>query len=381
MKIFKISLWTLLSLATLVILVTVNSFSATLDYNIVTIVENLEHPWSLAWLPDGNILITERPGRLRIVRNGQIDPEPIPGVPEVLAVGQGGLLDVSLHPEFTENGYIYFTYAHGTETANQTRVARGVFNGKEIENLEVIFSVAQSKPGGQHFGSRLLWLPDGTMLVAIGDGGNPPLQLEGDLIRQQAQNLLSHLGKVIRINDDGSIPPDNPFVQEEGIDPVIWSYGHRNIQGIAFDSVNQRIWSTEHGSRGGDELNLLQPGENYGWPLVSHSDEYTTGEPVSPHRSLPGMVDPRRVWTPAIAPSGLTVYLGDRFVDWYGNLLAGGLVSQDIHRIELDAQGNVVAESTIPINQRVRDVRTGPDGLIYVLTDATNGRLIRIEPS
>ena len=260
-------------------------------------------------------------------------------------------------------------------------MARGMFNGQAIENLEVIFEVSPTKPGGQHFGSRILWLPDNTMLVTIGDGGNPPLRLQGDLIRKQAQNLRSNLGKVIRINDDGSIPQDNPFIGESGIEPEIWSYGHRNIQGIAFDPINQQIWSTEHGSRGGDELNLLMPGENYGWPVVSHSREYSTGQPVAPNTSLPGMVDPKRVWTPAIAPSGLSVYVGDRFPQWSGNLLAGGLVSKDVRILELDNQGNVVGEEQIVINQRVRDVRTGPDGLIYILTDEPLCQLIRFEPS
>ncbi|TVQ42450.1 MAG: PQQ-dependent sugar dehydrogenase [Gloeocapsa sp. DLM2.Bin57] len=380
MKIAVIWRGILITLTTLLIVITFGSYSASENFTQVTLIEGLEHPWGMDWLPTGEILITERPGRLRIVRDGQLDLDPISGVPRVLALGQGGLLDVAVHPRFAENGYIYLTYADGTETTNQTKVARGVFNGVEIENLETIFAVDQPKTGGQHFGSRILWLPDETMLVTIGDGGNPPLQLEGQLIREQAQNLQSYLGKVIRINDDGSIPSDNPFVGESGVNPLIWSYGHRNIQGIAFDSVNNRIWSTEHGSRGGDELNLLKPGENYGWPEVSHSLEYSTGEPVSAHQSLPGMIDPREVWTPAIAPSGLTVYYGDRFANWSGNLLAGGLVSQSVHRIELDDSGNVINQEQIPINQRVRDVRTGPDGLIYILTDRSSGQLIRLDP-
>lgn len=379
MKIAVIWRGILIALTTLLMVITFGSYSASENFTKVTLIDGLEHPWGMDWLPNGEILITERPGRLRIVRDGQLDLDPISGVPQVLALGQGGLLDVAVHPRFAENGYIYLTYADGTATANQTTVARGVFNGVEIENLETIFTVEQTKTGGQHFGSRILWLPDETMLVTIADGGNPPLQLEGQLIREQAQNLQSYLGKVIRINDDGSIPDDNPFVGEQGVNPLIWSYGHRNIQGIAFDSVNNRIWSTEHGSRGGDELNLIKPGENYGWPEVSHSLEYSTGEPVSPHQSLPGMIDPREVWTPAIAPSGLTVYYGDRFANWSGNLLAGGLVSQSVHRIELDDSGNVINQEQIPINQRVRDVRTGPDGLIYILTDRSSGQLIRLE--
>lgn len=344
------------------------------------VLEGLENPWSMAWLPDGTMLITERPGRLRIVRNGKLDPTAIAGVPEVLATGQGGLLDVSVHPRFSENRWIYLTYAHGTRDSNRTRLARATFDGKALRDVRVIFEVAQAKSGGQHFGSRILWLPDNTMLVAIGDGGNPPVQLGSELIREQAQNLQSRLGKIVRLNDDGSIPSDNPFAKNANADSAIWSYGHRNIQGLAFDPGAKRVWSTEHGSRGGDELNLIAAGQNYGWPVVTHSQEYFGGE-ISQERSRPGMVDPKTVWTPAKAPSGLTFYTGDRFPGWQGNLFAGGLVSQDVRRIELDQAGNVRSQQSIKIGQRVRDVRQSPDGLLYILTDASNGQLIRLEPT
>ncbi len=344
-----------------------------------TVANGLENPWGMVWLPDGTILITERPGRLRIVRDGKLDPTPITGVPEVLNLGQGGLLDIALHPRFEENNFIYLTYAHGTENANRTRVARATFDGKSLQDVKVIFEVSQAKSGGQHFGSRITWLPDNTMLVAIGDGGNPPVQLAGELIRKQAQNLRSHLGKIVRINDDGSIPQDNPFVNNPQADPVIWSYGHRNIQGLTFDPVTNRVWSTEHGARGGDELNLIKRGENYGWPIVTHSREYF-GPEISTERSRPGMIDPRIIWETAIAPSGLTVYNSDRIPGWRGNLFAGGLVSQDIRRIQVDNQGNILSQESIPIGERVRDVRQGLDGFLYVLTDAQNGQLIRLEP-
>ena len=351
----------------------------TQDFQKVTVLQGLEHPWSMAWLPDGNLLITERPGRLRIVRNGTLDPTPIAGVPEVFAFKQGGLMDVSPHPRFAENRLIYLTYSHGTRDANRTRVARATFDGQALQNLEVIFEVSQTKFDGQHFGSRIVWLPDNTMLIAIGDGGNPPVELEGDLIRKQAQNLSSHLGKVIRLKDDGSIPQDNPFVNTENAAPVVWSYGHRNIQGLTFDPETGRVWSTEHGARGGDELNWVRAGENYGWPVVTHSREYSGGE-ISQERSRPGMVDPKVVWTPATAPSGLAIYTGDRFASWKGDLFAGGLVSRDVRRIELDESGNVVTQEPIDIGQRVRDVRQGPDGLLYILTDEPDGQLIRFEP-
>ena len=345
-----------------------------------TIVEGLERPWGMAWLPDGSMLISEKPGRLRLLKNGVLEPTPIAGVPEVMSSGQGGLMDVSLHPKFAENRFVYLTYSAGTADANQTRIARARFDGKALQDLRVIFEVSQIKSGTQHFGSRIQWLPDGTMLVAIGDGGNPPVQLEGQLIRKQAQNLRSRLGKIVRLNDDGSIPRDNPFATNANADPAVWSYGHRNIQGLAFDPGTKRVWVTEHGARGGDELNLAQAGKNFGWPLVTHSQEYTGGE-ISQERSRPGMVDPKVVWTPATAPSGLAVYTGDRFPAWKGNLFAGGLVSQDVRRIELDAAGNVRSQEQIRIGQRVRDVRQSPDGLLYVLTDESNGKLIRLEPA
>lgn len=358
-----------------------SSIAKAQSYQKVTVVKGLEHPWSVAWLPDGAMLITERPGRLRIARNGVLDLTPIAGVPEVLAVNQAGLMDVSIHPRFAQNRFIYLTYSHGTEQANRTRVARARFDGKALQDLQTIFEVSQTKTGGQHFGSRIVWLPDGTMLVAIGDGGNPPIRLGDELIRKQAQNLRSHLGKIVRLNDDGSVPRDNPFVQSAEADPVVWSYGHRNIQGMTFDPATKRIWITEHGARGGDELNLAEAGNNYGWPIVTHSREYF-GPEISQERSRSEMVDPKTVWTPAVAPSGLAIYSGDRFGQWQGDLFAGGLVSQDVRRIDLDAAGNVVSQEPIDIGQRVRDVRQGPDGLLYILTDeAPDGQLIRLEPT
>jgi glucose/arabinose dehydrogenase len=241
------------------------------EWEQTTVVENLEHPWGLAWLPDGTMLITERPGRLRIVRDGVLDPTPVSGLPEMFAVGQGGLLDIAIHPRFEENSWIYFTYSQGTESANSVAVGRGQLRGNSLENVEEIFQASPLKSGGQHFGSRLVWLPDDTLLVAIGDGGNPPLEVDGELSRLQAQNRESHLGTIVRLNEDGSIPSDNPWQGDADSDPAIWSYGHRNIQGLAIDSQRGVVWSTEHGSRGGDELNRIAGGENYGWPFVTHS--------------------------------------------------------------------------------------------------------------
>ncbi|MFY8149212.1 MAG: PQQ-dependent sugar dehydrogenase [Prochlorococcaceae cyanobacterium] len=349
------------------------------EFRQTVLVRDLEHPWGMAWLPDGDLLITERPGRLRIVRNGVLDPRPIAGVPEVLAAGQGGLLDVSLHPRFVENRFVYLTYAAGTLEANHTRLARARFDGHSLQNLEVIYAVPQRKSGSQHFGSRLLWLPDATLLLAIGDGGNPPLQLEGELIRRQAQNRGSALGKILRLHADGTPAAGNPFRSEAKALPELWSLGHRNIQGLAYDPLRQRVWATEHGARGGDELNRIEAGANYGWPLVTHSREYS-GPEITDRRSATGMEDPRRVWSPAIAPSGLAAASG-RVPQWKDQLFAGGLVSADVRRLRLDPVGRVLGEERIPIGQRVRDVREGPDGLLYVLTDGGgDGQLIRLEP-
>ncbi|WP_246564690.1 PQQ-dependent sugar dehydrogenase [Leptothoe spongobia] len=347
------------------------------EYQVRAIASGLDHPWSMAWLPDGSLLITERPGSLSHWQNDQLIP--ISGVPPVLAQGQGGLLDVAIHPQFAENRWVYFTYAAGNPNANHTQVARAQLEGNALSNWEIIFSVSPQKQGTQHFGSRLLWLPDGTLLISIGDGGNPPLELEGALIRQQAQKTDSNLGKVIRLNADGSVPVNNPVIAEQGVS-ALWTYGHRNIQGLAYDAVNQQVWATEHGARGGDELNLLTSGKNYGWPLVSHSREYHVDRLVSQIQSQPGMVDPSIVWTPSIAPSGLAVYSGNTFPEWQGNLFAGALVNQEIRRIRVTPDGNAIETEAIPIGQRVRDIRQGPDGNLYVLTDEDNGQLLVIEP-
>jgi len=347
----------------------------------VTLLDGLEHPWAMTWLPNGDLLITERPGRLRLVSAGRLQAAPVAGVPEVFAIGQGGLLDILLSPNFADNRRVFFTYAHGSDDANRTRVARATFTGKALSDWQDIFEVATVKSGGQHFGSRLAWLPDGTLLVSIGDGGNPPVRLDGDWIRKQAQNKASHLGKIVRIDADGAIPADNPFAGDPPADPAVWSYGHRNIQGLVFDPLRNTVWASEHGARGGDELNRLTAGGNFGWPAATYSREYLGGLRISEHTSIPGMVDPLVVWMKAIAPSGLAVYTGERFPRWRGDLFVGGLQSEDVRRIDLDADGRVLGQTSLPIGQRVRDVRQGPDGLLYVLTDETDGRLIRLEPS
>lgn len=342
----------------------------------------LEHPWSLAWLPGGEMLVTERPGRLRVVRDGRLHPQPVAGLPATLGLGHGGLMDVVPHPRFAENRWIYFTYGHGTLEANSTRLARGRLSAdlSALSEVEVLHTVSPLKPGPQHFGSRLLWLPDGTLLLALGDGGNPPIRLNGELMREQAQRLDSQLGKILRLREDGTAPADNPFAGRSGADPFIWTLGHRNIQGLARDPASGRIWANEHGSRGGDELNLLTPGANYGWPRATYSIEYTFGI-ISRANSVPGMTDPVVVWTPAQAPSGLQFYTGDAFPAWRGDLFSGALKRQEVRRIDLDANGRVIGQESLAIGARVRDVRQGPEGYLYVLTDEKNGRLLRIEPA
>jgi glucose/arabinose dehydrogenase len=347
----------------------------------IEVLSGLEHPWSMAWLPDGTMLITERPGRLRIVRDGALFPEPVPGVPEVLAFGQGGLMDVSPHPDFAKNRWLYLTHAVGTREANRTRVSRGRFKDDRLVDVETIFEVAQAKPGGAHFGSRIAWLPDGTMLVSIGDGGNPPTSLDGAFIRLKAQDRGSHLGKIVRLNDDGSVPKDNPFVGDGEVAATIYSYGHRNIQGLAVDRETGAIYATEHGPLGGDEFNRIVKGGNYGWPIVSHGREYVGGNAIGEGTHKEGMVPPVLVWMSASAPSGLMIYRGKLFPEWRGHVFSGGLMTQDVRKLELGADGRIVGQTALRVGARVRDVREGPDGAIFVLTDESNGRLFRFEPA
>lgn len=345
----------------------------------VTVLEGLNRPWGIAWLPDNRALITEKGGTLRIARidgdTWTLDPAPVSGVPQAFSGGQGGLMDVSLHPRFADNKLVYLTLSTGTRESNRTVLVRGTLDGSALSNVQTIFTVSQSKPGGQHFGSRLLWLPDGTVLLAIGDGGNPPTRLNDDLIRNNAQSTSSHLGKVLRLNDDGTAPKDNPFAAQAGADPHVWSIGHRNIQGLAADAAG-RLWATEHGARGGDELNLLSPGGNFGWPKATFSREYV-GPRISENVSLPDMLDAKVVWTPSIAPSGLAIPNAGKVAALNGKLLAGGLISRDVRVVTIEGD-KAAGQQKISIGQRVRDVRQGPDGFVYVLTDEAKGRVVRL---
>lgn len=352
------------------------------------VVNGLDAPWSFVWLPNGEIIIAERFGDLKKVQNGVLLSENIKGTPKVLSKSQGGLLDITLHPKFDQNNYIYYSYAHGSLEGNRLRIARSKLIDMELKDTKVIFEVEQTKNGAQHFGSRFQWLPDGTLLFSVGDGGNPPTEYNGELIREQAQKLNSHLGKIIRINDDGSIPNDNPFVGRPDVNPEIWSYGHRNVQGITYDAKSDKVFASEHGSKGGDELNYIQGGKNYGWPKSTYSTEYDfSGTLISAYQSLNGIQDPVAVWTPSIAPSNLVYYSGDKYKGWGGDIFLAAMVLRSnttilayatspaggILRISTNEKGEVLSQEHLHIGDyRVRDIRQGPDGYLYVLTDSTS---------
>ncbi|HRJ26937.1 MAG TPA: PQQ-dependent sugar dehydrogenase [Fimbriimonadaceae bacterium] len=344
----------------------------------VPVVDGLDRPWGMAWLPDGRILVTEKEGQIRVVAQGVLQSAALSGVPEIYSGGQGGLMDIALHPDFSRNSLVYFTASTGTGRENRTCLFRGKLVGNGLQNVQKIYQVQQDKSGGQHFGSRILWMPDKTLLMSIGDGGNPPTRYGDGWIRNQAQNLGASLGKVLRLKDDGKPASGNPLASRSGALPEVYSYGHRNIQGLARDPQSGRVWANEHGARGGDEVNLIQGGKNYGWPLATFSREYS-GPEITPNTSLPGMEDPVVVWTPCPAPSGLAFYTGNRYPAWRGDLFSGGLAGADVRRIDLDSQGRVLGQQRLNIGARVRDVRQGPDGFLYLLTDEGNGRLLRIE--
>jgi glucose/arabinose dehydrogenase len=343
------------------------------DLDLVTVTAGLEHPWGMAFLPDGRVLVTELAGRLRLIeRDGKAGP-PIAGVPVVEAVKQGGLLDVALDPAFATNRLVYLAYTEPREGGNGTSVARGVLEGGSLTGVQVIFRQQPAMQGGFHFGSRLVFDRGGRLFITLG---------ERNVGRAQAQTLDNTIGKIVRINPDGSIPPDNPFVGRAGALPEIWSYGHRNVQGAALHPVTGELWANEHGPKGGDELNRVLPGRNYGWPTVSYGVEYS-GAKISDSGTAPGIEPPVHYWVPSIATSGLLFYTGERFPAWRGSAFVGGLKSQQLVRLVLDGD-RVVGEERLlrgVVKERVRDVEQGPDGDIYLLTDEENGRLLRLQPA
>jgi glucose/arabinose dehydrogenase len=338
---------------------------------VATVAEGLEHPWGLAFLPDGRMLVTERPGRLRMVaQGGQVSP-PLKGVPQVFAEGQGGLLDVALDPAFTSNRLVYLSYAEPGEGVAGTAVARGRLNeaGTALDGVQIIFRQQPKVTEGYHFGSRLAFAPDGTLFVTFGERFK----------FMPAQDLSSHLGKIVRINPDGSVPHDNPFVGRDDARPEIWSYGHRNVQGVAIHPKTGVLWENEFGPMGGDELNIPEAGRNYGWPLVSWGQHYN-GDDIPDPPTRPELADAIYYWNPVISPSGMTFYTGDAFPDWRGNLLIAGLSSEALVRLTLDGQ-RVTGEARIAMGTRIRDVKQGPDELIYLLTDEPDGRVLKIAPA
>ena len=342
-----------------------------------TVADGLDHPWAIAFLPDGSMLVTERSGALRHVTAAGEVSEPIAGVPEVDARGQGGLLDVTLDPDFAENRRVYVSYAEAGDGGNGTAVARGVLaeDLAALGQVEVIFRQQPKVDSTKHFGSRIVFDGEGHVFVTMGERSD-------EEFREQAQDLDSHLGKIVRINPDGSVPQDNPFVGQDGALPEIWSYGNRNVQAAAINPETGVLWEIEHGPRGGDELNIIEPGVNYGWPVVSLGVNYG-GSPVGsgePHAE--GMRDSIYHWTPVIAPSGMIFYGGDAFPAWQGNLFVGGLRSTALVRLELDGD-SVMAEERLleDLDLRIRDVAEGPDGAIYVITDESDGEILRIAPA
>jgi len=344
---------------------------------VATVAQALEHPWGLAFLPDGTMLVTERPGRLRLVSPDGTVSDPIRGVPEVVAKDQGGLLDVAIAPDFATSRLVYLTFSEpGAGRTNSTAVFRGALSvdNAEIGGGQVVFSQRPKVESTRHFGSRLVF-HDGYLFVGLGERSDQEF-------RGQAQDLDSHLGKVVRIFPDGSVPDDNPFVGQPGALPEIWSYGHRNIQAMAINPETGQLWEIEHGPRGGDELNIVQPGANYGWPLVSYGINYW-GTPVGTgEATMEGVTDPIYQWTPVIAPSGMIFYQGDAFPEWRGDLFVGGLASTALVRLELDGE-RVVGEERIidDFGLRIRDVAEGPDGALYLLTDHSDGAVLRISPA
>jgi glucose/arabinose dehydrogenase len=350
---------------------------AAIGWRAETVVAGIPQPWSIAWLPDGRPLITGKAGKLYILNGKRLATVPLEGLPPVFTGGQGGLLDIALHPADKANPRVYMTMSTGSASDNRTILVQGVFDGKRVHGIRTLFRVEPGKSGGEHFGSRLAWLPDGTLLMSVGDGGNPPQRVGGMLAREQAQNLATDHGSILRLSADGKPAPGNPLASHPGARPEIWTYGHRNIQGLAVDPASGRVWATEHGPRGGDELNLIEGGRNYGWPLQSYGADYRTGEPVG-QRVVAGMTGPKVAWVPSPAPSGLAVYSGSQFPQWRGSLFSGSLAGGDIRRIALDKDGKVVGQDRLDVGARVRDVRQGPDGYLYALTDEENGRLLRI---
>ena len=340
-------------------------------FEVNVIVEGLNHPWGLAFLPDGRLLVTERAGRLRVAEDGRLASAPVTGLPDVAQQGQGGLMDVLLHPDFAQNRIVFLSFTARGDGGYGTELARARFLDDHLEDVEIIFRALPKSRGGRHFGSRLAMLADGTLLITLGDRGHRP----------NGQNLGSHPGSIIRINEDGTVPADNPFVSLDGVRPEIYTFGNRNVQGLALDRASGRVWAHEHGPQGGDEVNRVRAGANYGWAETTYGRNYGTGTRIGTGERRNGVAEPAHQWTPSIAPSGFAFYDGDKFPEWRGNLFAGSLKFRMLSRLEIE-NGVVVEKERLLANKlgRIRDVRQGPDGYLYLLTDELNGVIARLEP-
>ena len=343
------------------------------SFRIVPLLAGLENPWSIAFLPDGRMLVTERAGRLRLVsQDFKLDPKPIDGLPEVIANGQGGLFDVVLHPQHAQNGWIYWAYNAPGTGGWGTALARGKLQGHRMTEVQVLFSMQPKTRSAHHFGGRIVFDATGMVYLTLGDRGD----------KDRAQKLNDHAGSVIRLHDDGRVPNDNPFVQRAGALPEKWTLGHRNMQGAAIHPKSGELWTHEHGPQGGDEVNVIRPGLNYGWPVVTYGVNYGLGTKIGEGQSKPGMVQPLQVWVPSIAPSGMAFVSGSQFPQWQGSMLVGALRGQMLVRLTLEGD-KVLSEERLFQGRpgRIRDVRMGPDGLVYLLTDDPQGALLRLEPA
>lgn len=350
------------------------------DFRLMPFVDGLVQPWSMAFLPGGDVLVTERPGRLRVVRKGALVAAPVSGVPAVVYNDQGGLFEVAAHPDFAKNRLVYLTFAKTKADGSgaTTALVRARFEKDALTAVTPLFESVSTGDG--HFGGKIAFDGKGHVFLTLGDRQVPP---RGDLERHPAQDLSNHHGKLIRLNEDGSVPADNPFAGRAGVKPEIWSYGHRNMQGIAIDPATGNVWTTEHGPQGGDELNLDRPGKNYGWPVIGFGVNYTTGLAIHKGTTREGMEQPLQVWVPSIGISGAVFYTGDRFPQWKGQLFVGGMAGEQLNRITIAGDTAVSRETIRPGVGRIRDVRQGPDGLLYIVTETENAKptaIYRMEP-
>ena len=358
------------------------SRSSSHDYRLVTVADGLMVPWGMAFLPGGDMLVTERPGRLRVIRGGRLLPTPVSGVPVVAAAGQGGLLDIVAHPQFASNRLVYLSYSKPSPdgTRNTTAVIRGRFENDTLTAVEQVIEANAWSEGQGHFGSRLAFDARGYLFITIGDRQVLPA---GDLAKHPAQDLSVHNGKLLRLHDDGRVPADNPFVGRAGALPEIWSYGHRNMQGLIVHPATGDVWLHEHGPQGGDELNRAEPGKNYGWPVVGFGVMYRTGAAIHAGTLGDGFTPPVHVWVPSIAPSGLAYYTGAAFPGWKDSLLVGALGGEQLVKLAMDGTRVTNVEQLVQRRGRIRDVRQGPDGFVYVAFESRQGAattIARLEP-